>query len=566
MSYPRSMGDNQDFSEDFTSAQSVADNRGVNNTTTPVIFKPGKAICTGRGISYADFDETIFEGGGTVKIKFTVDTVVTNTAVMATGDGATNGWHFGTRTIGADVRFKFQQMTAGGVFRGNGSTNLEAGVEYEIVFTYNSDNLFTHPVIYLNKVKETFAVNEATGTSAVTGTHGLVIGDRGGAGGVGLPITVDTVSVYNDTWDQQTVDDEFNGSTYAALEASRALVYLDGRSRFAEVQTTEIIADGDMEASGVSDWLVVNSATLTKETGTRTGGSGSQVLRIAYNGVSNPGASQISTTVGKKYKVTGWARSDGTGVPKVFDSTVAIIWTGTTSTDWQEFSFEYTSQSSLFRLYNIITTSSYVEFDDVTVNEVITKTRNLGSEGDLLMGDGYTSGKFPVILQSHGYEFDGTDYLVTAESLSLSPTDNFIWHCRFTLTGTDDYMFDWRGAAGGGIGVFFDGSGNLVAYSNTQTLLTAEEYNDGIERDLVVTWNNIDASNVRITVYIDRKLVATSTKVVPTAITNPIVIGAWRDLALNFNGTMKDIWFWKTTGTPRQARWLHDRSLKTLNV
>ena len=74
------------------------------------------------------------------------------------------------------------------------------------------------------------------------------------------------------------------------------------------VSGTELLVDGDMEAAGVSDWTVVNSATLTKENTDPY--EGTQNLRVAYNAVNEPGASQSVLTSGTWYLVN-WSSTNG---------------------------------------------------------------------------------------------------------------------------------------------------------------------------------------------------------------------------------------------------------------
>jgi hypothetical protein len=70
--------------------------------------------------------------------------------------------------------------------------------------------------------------------------------------------------------------------------------------------------DWDMSSLTCDAWLVAQNATLTKQVG--PGGAGiDQCLRIAYNGVNYPGASQPRTFLaGHRYRVQFKCRGDGT--------------------------------------------------------------------------------------------------------------------------------------------------------------------------------------------------------------------------------------------------------------
>lgn len=129
---------------------------------------------------------------------------------------------------------------------------------------------------------------------------------------------------------------------------------------------TQLLVDGDMETSGVTNWTVVNSAALTKGTGSPHGGS--QVLRVARNGVNSPQARQTILTIGQTYRIHGYTRSDGSALPQVVGGGVTGF-TGTASTSWQPFDFVFVATTTTISLNNTTSTGTqYVEFDDVVVS------------------------------------------------------------------------------------------------------------------------------------------------------------------------------------------------------
>ena len=133
------------------------------------------------------------------------------------------------------------------------------------------------------------------------------------------------------------------------------------------VGATNVIVDGDMEAAGTGSWTAVNDAILTKTTeGVQ---QGSQALRITYDGTSNPFAYQDILTVGKYYKITGFARGDGTYPPRVRIGT-QNLWTGTSDSTWQKFEIDYVeAMFTELWLYNNVSGAGWAEFDDVYVYE-----------------------------------------------------------------------------------------------------------------------------------------------------------------------------------------------------
>lgn len=127
------------------------------------------------------------------------------------------------------------------------------------------------------------------------------------------------------------------------------------------VAASHKLQDPDMEVADTSFWTAGNAATLSKQTGTPY--EGTYCLRVAHAGTSDPYAYQTSLEIGRDYTIAGYARSDGTGVPKILDGTT-VLWTGTTSTSWQSFSVAFTSTANDLRFQNTIAVAGYCEFDD----------------------------------------------------------------------------------------------------------------------------------------------------------------------------------------------------------
>jgi len=194
-------------------------------------------------------------------------------------------------------------------------------------------------------------------------------------------------------------------------------------------------------------------------------------------------------------------------------------------------------------------------------------TENLGTVGDLICGDGTTRTTFPTFNPPKEISFDGGDYLETDGTVDFASTDSYLLHCRFTSTGVG-FIMDNRDTSLKGIACYINGTGAITVASNGTSatyITTTEKFNDGIERDLVVVWNNIDSTNLQASIYIDGELIRTQSLNVPTAITSTIRIGNSKSFT-PFQGTMKDVGFWRASCTPRQVRYINEKSLKTLNV
>lgn len=137
------------------------------------------------------------------------------------------------------------------------------------------------------------------------------------------------------------------------------------RAETAQTLVSPGLTDLDMEATGTTAWTAVSGAVLSKQTGTRTGGSGSKVLRVQGDGVTSTQRARQTTTAVSVATITGWARSDGSAVPQIMLNglSLAIL---TASTSWQYFSLQvpYTIYGALDLAINGVS-AGYVEYDDI---------------------------------------------------------------------------------------------------------------------------------------------------------------------------------------------------------
>ena len=134
---------------------------------------------------------------------------------------------------------------------------------------------------------------------------------------------------------------------------------------------TNKLVDGDMEAADTSAYGS-GSAVLSKQAGQRPGSLGTKILRIARSG-GNAYAQQPILTVGRRYLVKGWCRSDGTCKPYIDDGSATDVWIGTTSTSWQYVEFEYCPAFTNPRLYSVLgADGNYTEWDDVQFYDITT--------------------------------------------------------------------------------------------------------------------------------------------------------------------------------------------------
>ena len=132
-------------------------------------------------------------------------------------------------------------------------------------------------------------------------------------------------------------------------------------------QTNNLLSDGDMESDGVGEWTVGGGASLSKVGGAY---EGDRALQVEHSGSASSAAQQFMLEVGKKYRVTGVARGDGAGYPRLNDSGIAWLWTGSTSSVWQAFDETFIAQGTNLRLYIVGVVTDTVDWDSMKVREV----------------------------------------------------------------------------------------------------------------------------------------------------------------------------------------------------
>ena len=164
-----------------------------------------------------------------------------------------------------------------------------------------------------------------------------------------------------------------------ALSASDVdAIYREGVPfKYSQASTTELMTDGDMELAGVANYGSAVDVTATKSTASPH--SGTNALRLTATSAAAGRVEQttVAAVAGKNYHVTGWSRGDGTRIPEIRlnGSTWQTIWTGTTSTSWQEIDVTITINSDTngsltFYMTGSGSSTEWVEFDDMSVVQV----------------------------------------------------------------------------------------------------------------------------------------------------------------------------------------------------
>jgi hypothetical protein len=154
------------------------------------------------------------------------------------------------------------------------------------------------------------------------------------------------------------------------------------------VECGTIQADFEHFGAIHSDWNIGGGARASQNKGSRPGGAGTEVLRLknladAYADASERCARYAydgwaSHREANGYTISGWGRGDGKVAPAVhvgdepaFSSDSPVMWKGTCSESWQEFSIRAPTNPKYLHLCVRPLPSNdpigqFVEFDDVT--------------------------------------------------------------------------------------------------------------------------------------------------------------------------------------------------------
>lgn len=166
-----------------------------------------------------------------------------------------------------------------------------------------------------------------------------------------------------------------NANCVDATLANQYTYIVDAHEDITEVKlsdptATELVTDGDMEASGVTAWSSETAGTVTKETTDPY--EGTQNIKVAYLASSNPDIYQDILTPGYKYRLTCAVRSSGCSVRIRFGDPDGTVW-WKSSSDWayiDEIGTCFGSGYLMFKSSGCSTPGEYFEVDDVTIRRV----------------------------------------------------------------------------------------------------------------------------------------------------------------------------------------------------
>lgn len=402
-------GSNLVFNESFYNSTTVANNGGV-VISTPTINNFLQFTGTNtQAISYPN----LLLGNGRAKMSWRIKFKIPSNSLN----------YLFSRLNATECNFHFTTLAANGnfdIYIGSLSNRVmcmtksfcdNAVHDLFLVYDGSQSTNITKIKLYedINGTITQLTLTNSAGTIPTT----LPVQGVGTGIGIQYPTTywsaTGTIIYKVQSWDNislstEEMTDIVQQDTISEISPKKALLYLPLKNWYYKENGTQLLVDGDMEAAGTAAWANYASATITKET--TSPHSGSQCIRCYGVAGAGQGIKQTILGSGLRYKITGYARSDGTRLPLIYIGGANVSWTGTNSTSWQEFNFEVIADgvNCLF-LKNSLT--GYVEFDDLRIELMEARTNNIGSLGGYsLLGDGSTTSTFPTQLAPKGVSFD----------------------------------------------------------------------------------------------------------------------------------------------------------------
>ena len=551
MRYPSRQSESLLFRELFWNTDAVRDNGGT-LVASPTIAQG--MVCNGT-TQYATYPLTSAVLNGKTALTFEM----WFTPTFAYNDGLSHLLYDTTTNLHRIIKNQLGEII---VSLGGTAMAAISGATYSAYWNVNKPNHIVVAAVsgstqvYLNNVQ---IQTVATAWSATSNPATLYIGAN-----VALTAffagTIHSFSIYATKWDANEVADAYNKQTFSEMSFNKAVVHLPCKSIYANTgDGVELFVDGNMEAAGTTAWSSAGGATLTKQTGTPHGGA--QCLRVATAGTAG-GAYQGLTTAGKYYHITGWVRSDGTGVPLVYLGGGSLVWTGTTSTSWQYFDLVGSASGSANVSLYSNTTNHYIEWDDVTLQVVDFLTENQGTGADVKVG---ANGLYGVTLaQNNGFVYDGANsYLdcgsdvvgTSAGTFAALISANSIGETAGRIFGNDNFILKIASA------------NTLSITSNNSTeAASAAILAYGSWATVIVTRTAANPSLANI--YINGVLSGTanqSSGTLTAGATN-LIIGNKSTRDRSFNGTIKYPTLWTNfQATPTQVREIHNKLMAMIN-
>jgi len=406
--------------------------------------------------------------------------------------------------------------SAAGVLRGGWRGLQREGPQVSLIggasfpsFTVSGD-LFGVGVIDGAASLDLVASGDIFGVGVVDGASAFTLVTTGDIFGVGLidGATTYTLTTVGDIFGVGVIDGAaaYALTTAGSLLASNLESWIDpsvdasidnpgGAVTYAIDQSrdlADVVTDGDMELGGVANWTALAGIVATKDV--TSPHSGSQALRLTSTGAGLLGCFQTNMTVGKRYRIHGWGRGDGTAVPKMRDRGGLEMWVGTTSTSWQQFVAVFDPGHAGLRPSGQYTGGGeWVEWDDL----------EMFPSNDAYQG---TGARRPT----HNQSTDSIDYVAASTQFMEWMIPNSTAGTLIIWTKTVDHTVDLTQVGGNDgadfcniktdtnnwmadIGTTADWDSGVTAADDTWTMLTLTW--DGTDESFTVNTTRATASN-----------------------------------------------------------------------
>jgi len=574
MSIQATSGDGVVFFEDFRSPVSVAANGGV---VVGNCVAQGKYTGAGESavkyVSYGKTRRTLTGNVWWVRFKFKANDFGAYRVLLSRGIAGNVGFYFAVGTSGNLYCYGYDGAAA---FRINPNDNsaFVAGVTYEVSITCDGTKVYS----YINGVLDGTPLS-CTSKIALS-TADLRIGSRESTipdwngdiylvqMSVGVSLSAEEAK---DLYEQDTIQ-----------ELSHPLIDLPLRTSYYKENGVELLTDPNFDNATIDDW-VASSAVISLSLSTASPYNGTQALRLTR--ATAYGYAKFTTlTSGKRLKVRGKARGDGTFYPRITDDSGNVLWAGTTSTAWQDFDFETISTGWLV-LYTPLAgggNGNWIEFDAMSIELMENLTDNKGTLGGTAkLGDGSTTTTMPTILAPHGAGFDGGDYIDMGRITQLEGASKatIAWMWKPTTlansrgfgkddgTGNERLIFFESTPSGGAAKVAISAATGGSSYA----ISGGYPIRQGVYYTGIMVFDGTQATaNNRLKLYIDGKEITDfvytgSFPATLTAATTNFLFGKRAGSTWMTGIGIRPRIFDKAL-TSRQAKILHNRLMKGLNV
>ena len=241
-------------------------------------------------------------------------------------------------------------------------------------------------------------------------------------------------------------------------------------------------------------------------------GDASSFLEVVKDTSASPwGGYQEILTVGERYIIAGWARSNnGNEEPRVFDTGVTV-WTGTTSTSWQLMYGEFVATTTRVQFGGTGgAAADGADFYKPSIKQVspnIVAIYDMKPAGNVVPDEWYSGNDATIHGPTQGstqlgsaMSFDGVDdYLDLTGMVSTVGTYTFnMWIRCDTADTTDQYIMDVE--TGRFILAFFTSAPGQIGFYDGAWRSIGDAPNDGLWHHLVWLFDGVNSEG---SLYID---------------------------------------------------------------